>query len=168
MNARSRIGHARWWLRLAMASGLAIGTLVTLALECAPAQAAPVGPTTVLVGITSQSYPSYFRISANRKTVQASVIALSLNCQSGASFATPDKFSHIRIGPNGNLRANFVLPWTVLSTGGTYSGIDSMSAKMNRKQTQVTGVWRLQVFYKFADGTTDQCDSGPVRFVDTR
>ena len=41
MNARSRTGHARWWLRLALASGLTVGAL---ALQSVPADAAPVGP----------------------------------------------------------------------------------------------------------------------------
>jgi len=168
MNARSRSGHSRWWLRLAAASGLTVGALGTLALHSVPAEAAPVGPTTVLVGVTTQSYPSFFRISANGKTVQASVIALGMNCTSGATFATPDEFAHIRIGPNGNLHAEFSLPPTATSGGGIYSGTDSLSARFNRGRTRVTGVWELQLSYTFPDGTSDHCDSGPVRFVDTR
>jgi hypothetical protein len=165
MNARSRTGHARWWLRLALASGLTVGAL---ALQSVPADAAPVGPTTVLVGVTTQSYPSFFRISANGKTVKASVIALGLTCASGATFAVPDEFTHVRIGPTGHLAAEISVPPTAISSGGTLSGTDSMSAKLNRRRTQVTGVWELQLFYTFPDGTTDQCDSGPVRFTDTR
>ena len=160
MNARSQR-----WLRLALASGLTVGVL---ALQSAPAEAAPVGPTTVLAGVTTQAYPSFFRISANGKTVQAGVIALGVSCRSGATFATPDEFAHVRIGPNGNLHAGYSVPPTAISGGGTYTGTDSMSAKLNRKRTQVTGVWELQLSYTFADGTTDQCDSGPVRFIDTR
>jgi hypothetical protein len=165
MNARSRTGHARWWLRLALASGLTAGVL---ALGTAPVQAAPGGPTTVLVGVTTQSYPSFFRISANGKTVKASVIALGLTCTSGAAFAVPDEFTRVPIGPTGHLAAEVSLPPTAVSGGGTYSGTDAMSAKLNRRRTQVTGVWELQLFYTFADGTTDQCDSGPVHFTDTR
>lgn len=165
MNARSRTGHASWWLRLALASGLTVGVL---ALQSLPAEAAPISPSTVLVGVTTQSYPSFFRISANGKTVKASVIALGLTCASGARFAVPDEFTHVHIGPTGHLAAEFSFPPTVISGGGTYTGTDSMSAKLNRQRTEVTGVWELQLFYTFADGTTDQCDSGPVRFVDTR
>ena len=40
MNARSRAGHARWWLRLALASGLTVGAF---ALHSVPAEAAPSG-----------------------------------------------------------------------------------------------------------------------------
>ena len=168
MNARRRTGHARWWLRLALASGLTAGALATMALGSVPAQAAPMGPATVLVGVTTQSYPSFFRISPNGRTVKASVIALGLTCASGATFAVPDEFTHVRIGPTGHLAAEFSLPPTAMSGGGTYSGTDSMSAKLNRRRTQVSGVWQLQLFFTFPDGTTDQCDSGPVHFTDTR
>ena len=168
MNARSRTGHARWWLRFATATGLTVGALVTPALGTVPAEAAPVGQSTVLAGVTTQSFPSYFRISANGKTVRASVIALGLTCASGATFAIADEFTRVRIGPTGHLAAEVSLPPTAISGGGTYSGTDSMTAKLNRQRTQVTGVWELQLFYTFADGTTDQCDSGPVQFTDTR
>jgi hypothetical protein len=165
MDARSRTSRPRWWLRLALASGLTVGAL---ALHTVPAQAAPAGSATDFVGMTTQSYPSFFKISPNQKTVQVGAIALGMSCTSGATFATPDQFSHIRIGPNGDLHAAFNLPSTALSGGGTYSGTDSMSARLNHKRSQVTGVWELQLSYTFADGTTDRCDSGPVRFVDSR
>jgi len=155
----------RWWLRLAVAGLVAVGAL---AVEGVPAEAAPVGAPALLAGVTSQSFPSYFRISANGKTVQTSVIALGMSCASGATFATPDEFTHVRIGPNGNLHAEFNVPPTAMSGGGTYSGTDSLLASVNRKRTQIVGVWRLQLSYTFTDGTTDQCDSGPVRFADVR
>jgi len=163
MNVHSRTRRARWLVRLTVAGGLTVGAF---ALQSVPAEAAPVGAPALLAGVTSQSYPSYFRISANGKTMLASVIALGMNCASGATFATPDQFSHVRIGPNGNLHAEFNVPPTAMSGGGTYSGTDSLSASVNRKRTHLTGVWRLQLSYTFTDGTTDQCDSGPVRFAD--
>jgi hypothetical protein len=164
MRARNR----RWWFRLAMASGLTVGALGSLALQSAPAQAAPVGPDTALTGLTSQGFPSYFRISPNGKRLDVGQIALGMTCISGAQVTLPDFVSHLRISPSGRVHFAVDLPATSLSGGGTYSGTDSMYATMNRKRTQVTGVWRLQLSYAFSDGTTDQCDSGPVRFVDTR
>jgi hypothetical protein len=165
MNARSRTSDPGRWLRLALASGLTVGVL---ALYTVPAQAAPAGSATDLVGVTTQSYPSFFKISPSGKTAQVGVIALGMTCTSGATFATPDQFSHIRIGPNGNLHAAFSLPPTAMSGGGTFSGTDSMIAKLNRNRSQVRGVWELELSYTFADGTTDHCDSGPVRFIDSR
>jgi hypothetical protein len=155
---------SRWWPRLALASGLTIGAF---ALSSVPAQAAPSGPTTLLAGNTSQAYPSYFRIAAAGKSVVVGAIALNVSCGSGATFSTPDAVTHLRIGPGGSVHAQFTFPPTALSSGGgTYTGTDSMSATFNRKRTRVTGVWEMQLSYTFADGTTDQCESGPVRFTD--
>jgi hypothetical protein len=165
MNASSRTGRARRWLRLALASGVAAGAL---ALHGAPAQAAPLGPETVMTGLTSQGFPSYFRISPNGKTVDDGRIALQMNCTSGAVLTFPDSAAHTRINAAGRTHFAVSVPVTGMVGGGTYSGTDAMSARLNRKRTQITGVWQLQVSYTFADGTTDQCDSGPVHFTDVR
>jgi hypothetical protein len=161
MRARSR----RWWLRLAVASLLTGGALV---FQSVPAEAAPVGPETVLAGGTSQGLPSFFKISPNGRTVNLGAIALQMSCASGASFANPDTVGHIRIGPHGHVDSDVNIPPTALPAGGTYSGTDVVIAFVNHKRTRVTGLWRLQLSYTFTDGTTDQCDSGPVRFVDSR
>lgn len=163
MDARTGAGHARRWIRLALASGLAAGAL---ALHGAPADAAPLGPETVMTGPTSQGFPSYFRISPNGKIVDDGRIALQLNCTSGAVLTFPDFVPHIRITAAGRTHFAVTMPATGLVGGGTYSGTDAMSARLNRKRTRITGVWELQVSYTFADGTTDQCFSGRVRFTD--
>jgi hypothetical protein len=165
MNVRSRAGHARWWLRLALASGLTVGAF---ALHSLPADAAVSGPETVLTGPTSQGFPSYFRISPSGRKVDTDRIALRMSCVSGAVFTVPDFLTHLGISATGRTHIVLNVPVTGMVGGGTYSETDSMSAKLNRKRTQLTGVWRLQVSYTFADGTTDQCDSGPVRFTDVR
>jgi hypothetical protein len=158
----------RPWLRLALASVLTVGAYVTLLLQSVPAQAAPVGLETSLTGLTSQGFPSYFRISPNGKMIDNGQIALGMSCISGAQVTLPDFVSHLRIGPSGRVHIAVNVPPTSLSGGGTYSGTDSVFATVNRKRSQVAGVWRLQLSYTFTDGTTDQCDSGPVRFVDIR
>ncbi len=163
MTARSRRSQARCWLRLALASGLAIGAL---ALHGVPAEAAPVGPETVLTGQTSQGFPSYFRISPSGRTVDTDRIALRMSCVSGAVLTVPDFFTHLRISATGRTHIIVNVPVTGLVGGGTYSGTDAMNARLNRKRTRITGVWQLHLSYTFSDGTADQCDSGPVRFTD--
>jgi hypothetical protein len=163
MNASSRSGHARWWLRLTLAGTLAIGAF---ALQSVPAQAAPVGSDTVLAGVTSQGYPSWLRIAPNGKTVEVGQIALTMGCASGAELTVPDFFANVRIHANGRMHVAVNIPSTALSGGGSYAGTDSVTGKLNRKRSQVTGVWQLHVFYTFPDGTSDQCESGPVRFTD--
>ena len=155
----------RWWLRLAVAGLLTPGALV---LGSVPAEAAPVGPETVLAGGTSQGLPSFFKISANGQTVKIGAIALEMSCASGASFTAPDTVGRIRIGPKGNIRSNVNIPPTALSSGGTYSGSDAMTAFVGPRRSRIAGVWQLRLSYSFPDGTTDQCYSGPVRFVDSQ
>ena len=94
------------------------------------------------------------------------VSALGLGCMSGGQFTLPDFVSHIRIAPDGRAHIAVNLPATSISGGGSYSGTDSMTVKLNRKRTQLTGVWQMHLYYTFADGTPDQCESGPVRFTD--
>lgn len=159
MNRRSR----RTWLRLALAGGLTIGGL---AIGSVPAIAEPAGPETALTGQTSQGFPSYFRISSNGKTIDIGHIALQLTCVSGAEMALPNFVSHLRIGPSGRVHIAANFPPAALSGGGTYTETDSFLAHVNRKRTRIIGVWRVRLAYAFPDGTTDRCDSGPVRFSD--
>jgi hypothetical protein len=152
-----------WRGRLALAS---LVILAALAFHVVPADASPVGPETVLAGGTSQGLPSFFKITTNGRTVNIGAIALQMSCASGASFAAPDTVGHIHIGPNGNLHSDVNIPPTSLSGGGTYSGTDVMTAFTNRKRSRVVGVWQLSLSYTFTDGTSDHCNSGPVRFAD--
>lgn len=163
MNAHSRRGHASWWLTLALASGLAIGAL---ALQSAPAEAAPVGPATVLAGLSSQRYPTFFEISNNGRMLKLGAIALDMTCTSGDEFVIEDQDVRIQITRGGKLRADFAQAPTALSGGGTIGGTDSLNATLNRQHTLLTGTWELQQTYISPAGQTDQCDSGLVRFTD--
>jgi len=155
----------RWWLRLLVAGLVIVGAFVS---DIVPAVAAPLGPPTVLAGQTTQGFPSYFKISPNGRMLETGQTALMMNCSSGAMFALPTFVSHIRIGASGRTRTAGQIPPGTLSGGGIYTGTESMSAKLNRVRTEIAGVWRLRMSYTFTDGTSDQCDSGPVRFVDSR
>ncbi len=130
MNARSCTGHARWWLRLALASGLTVGVLVLQE---------PAGR-----GRARRS-------KHGSRGRHHAVVPRSL---------VPDEFTHVRIGPTGQGRR--VQPPADRPVGRR--GLQRhrfVDRQLNRQRTQVTGVWELQLFYTFADGTTDQCDSGP-------
>jgi hypothetical protein len=163
MNVRSRAGHARWWLRLALASGLTVGVF---ALHSLPADAAPSGSQTVLAGLSSQGYPSFFEISSNARTLRLGAIALDIKCTSGTEFVLEDQDVRIPITRSGKLRADFAQAPTPVSGGSTVGGVDSLNATLNRQDTKLTGTWRLQQTIISASGQTDQCDSGLVQFRD--
>ena len=151
------------WLRLVLASGLTLGAL---ALQSVPAEAAPIGPTTVLAGLSSQGYPSFFEISGNGRTLKLGAMAVGMTCASGDEFVFTDRDARIPITRSGKLRADFAQAPTPVSGGGTEGGTDTLNAKLNPKHTMLTGTWRVQETYISSSGQTDQCDSGPVQFTD--
>ena len=57
---------------------------------------------------------------------------------------------------------------TPISGGGTEGGTDALDAKLNLRHTMLSGTWSIQETYISSSGREfDECDSGPVRFVDT-
>jgi hypothetical protein len=154
----------RWWLRLAV-TGLLTGG--ALAFQSVPADAAPVGPTT-LAGLTTQGFPSFFVVSSNGRTLRLGAIVLGMTCASGDEFVFNDRDVRVPIARSGKLHADFAQAPTPTSGGGTVGGTDSLNATLNRERTELTGTWRVQQTYISQTGQTDQCDSGPVRFTDSR
>ena len=176
MKGKSR---RRVWLRLglgaaaialyAVAGGSAgaavIGAGPVSSARIATARAAAATPGVVLGGFTSQQYPVFFRIAPNGRMVTVGAIAISLNCTSGSQPVNSDLFTRVHINAQGRMNAASSQPPTAGPTGATYTWTDSLTARLNRKHTLVSGVWRLAVNFSFTNGMSDECDSGPVRFV---
>jgi len=166
------------WLRVAFAITVAIAAH---ALNGGSAQAATIGSASVgpgriamaadasaphaivLAGFSSQRYPMFFKIAGDGRTLVDGAIAISMTCTSGATFVVTDAFARVPIHPDGRLHAAYSSP-TIVTNGTTTQGNDSVTARLNPKHSQLTGTWQLAVNYGFADGTSDHCDSGPVRF----
>ena len=163
MKAHSHRARIRRWLWLTLASGVTIGALV---LQTGPADAAPTGPTTVLAGLSSQGYPSFFEISGNGRTLKLGAMAVGMTCASGDQFVFTDRDVRIPITRGGKLRADFAQAPTPVSGGGTEGGTDTLNAKLNPKHTMLSGTWRVEETYISTSGQSDQCDSGPVQFTD--
>jgi hypothetical protein len=161
-------GQRGKWLRAGLIVCVAIAAH---ALGATSAQAAPIGASaksdTVLAGFTAQHYPVFFRVSNDGKTLVNDGIALSMSCTSGATVVWPDAFARVPIHANGRLHAAFAGP-TILNSGTSYQATDTLTARLSPKLSQLTGTWTLAVHFGFSDGTSDQCDSGPVTFTATR
>jgi hypothetical protein len=153
----------KWWLRLVLAGGLTLGALT---LQIVPAEAAPIGPTTVLAGLSSQGYPSFFEISGNGRTLKLGAMAVGMTCVSGDEFVFTDRDVRIPITRSGKLRADFAQAPTPISGGVTEGGTDVLNAKLNPNHTMLSGTWRVQETYISSSGQSDQCDSGLVQFTD--
>jgi hypothetical protein len=132
------------------------------------AQDAPVAPGVVLAGFTSQQYPTFFKVSGDGRTLGVGAIALQMTCTSGMQFVLEDAFGPVRIGPNGGLHAGVSIPPTAGSSGETFSGTDTLIARLGHRHTRVSGTWHLKLSYTFTNGMSDECDSGPVRFMATQ
>ncbi|HTU85808.1 MAG TPA: hypothetical protein VMF57_09560 [Solirubrobacteraceae bacterium] len=156
------------WVRLAFVVALSIASH---ALGGGSAKAAEVGHApgqeTVLAGFTSQNYPAFFKLADDGRRVSVAGIALSMTCTSGDQFVLQDAFAGLRIGANGSLHGSYTQPPTSGQDGATVSATDSLSARLNRRGTQLSGVWQLTAHYAFSDGSADDCASGPVRFTVT-
>jgi hypothetical protein len=72
-------------------------------------------------------------------------------------------FVRVPIHSNGRLHGTYSSP-TIVTNGTTTQGTDALSAALNPTHSRLTGTWQLTVNYGFADGTSDQCASGPVHF----
>jgi hypothetical protein len=175
-------GRRAKWLRVAFVVSAAIaahaihgGSAQAAALAPHPhaaarilaAQDAPNASSVVLAGFTSQQYPTFFKVSGNARTLTIGAIAIEMTCTSGSQFVLEDAFGRVQISPNGRLHARTSVPATAGPNGETYSGTDSLTARLNHRHTEVSGTWQLQVSYSFTNGMSDQCDSGPVRFTAT-
>lgn len=145
------------------AQAATIGSTPFAAARIAAAGVGSVPQTIVLAGFTSQRYPGFFKVSGDGRMLLGGGIAISMTCTSGGTLVVTDAFSRVPIHPDGSLHAAYSSP-TIVTNGITSQGTDSVTARLNRKHSQLTGTWQLAVNYGFADGTSDHCDSGPVRF----
>jgi hypothetical protein len=154
-------------LRIALVVTMFVA-LATPALAAAQgAQGAPATSDVVLAGFTSQQYPAFFKITAPGRWLTIGAIALEMTCTSGAQFVLQDAVGPVQVGSNGRVHVGARIPPTAGSSGTTFSGTDSLTARLGRRHTRVSGTWELKVNYSYVNGMSDQCDSGPVRFAAT-
>jgi hypothetical protein len=160
------------WLRLAFGVAVTVAAHAVVggsarAATISPAIDAPASPATVLAGFTSQDYPAFFKLAGDGRKVSMAGIALELACTSGDQYVLQDEFIGLRISPNGKVHGSYAEAPTSDSDGTTVSATDSLTARINHRNTELSGVWQLTVHYTFTDGSSDECDSGPVRFSAT-
>ena len=121
-------------------------------------------PPMILGGFTPQHWPVVFFVTANGTRLRVAAIGLTMSCTSGASFGAMSAVVNLRIGTNGTVSANSVIPPSAGATVSLTGGSSSFRAKLNRKLATIAGTWDLQENFAFPDGQTDHCDSGQVRF----
>jgi hypothetical protein len=122
--------------------------------------AAPAG--TLLAGLTSQRWPSFFRFAKNGETLKLASIGLDMTCTSGSEFGITDA-----MGPLAVKGHRFGGAWSqspTAASGGMFSATGIMRGTFDRRHGTVSGTWDVHFTLVQTGGTTDTCDSGLVRF----
>jgi len=103
--------------------------------------------------------------SKNGRKVADAVIAISLNCTSGASATLPDDYAALKVSKKRKFTASFG-PVTNRNDDGTTTDFQgSLSGKFNKSRTKVSGTWSFKAVDHAASGAvTDTCDSGTVNW----
>ncbi len=181
MNGRTQGSRAKW-IRASFAVALLIAAHALHAGSADAATSAPqpngavrihvardaaAAPGILLAALTSQNLPAWFRVSGDGRMLTIAEIAVSMNCTSGTQFLVPDDFLRVPINKDGRLHGTYSQPPTAGASGETYTWTDSITARLNRRHTRLSGVWRLSIHDSFTNGMSDQCSSGPVRFTAT-
>ena len=145
----------------------AVSTVISITGNSVTTGTGPGAQTGVLAGFTSQQYPAFFKIADAGRTLTLGAIALNLSCTSGDQVSLGDAFVRLHISANGKIHGAETQAPTAGTNGETYAWTDSLTARLNRKHTQLSGTWELAVNYSFTNGMSDHCASGPVRFIAT-
>lgn len=132
-----------------------------------PKQTAQTAAGMTLGGFTSQRWPVVVDVAKDGRRITQVALGLDMNCTSGGSFGTPDRFFDLPVWSNGSVHAAMLLPPLPASPGSTVSitgGSDSVTGRLDRRQATFIGTWQLHVDFQNSDGTSDHCDSGRVSF----
>lgn len=128
------------------------------------ASQSPAKGAVALGGFTSQGWPVVFELGRGGKLVTLVGAGFDLTCSSGDQFSVEDGWQLLGIARNGKLNTTEQIP----PAGDTLTGgSHSLTGRFDRQRSTFRGVWSLQLNFKFADGTTDQCQSGKVKLIAT-
>jgi hypothetical protein len=131
-----------------------------------PARLAAAAPAAHILGqfIGKTGLPAIATLSRNRKTLRIA-IGFNMSCNpSGNKFNSNDNWDKLSIGKNGAVHA-FA---TFRAIGSLQGGTDTLTGKFDRKHDTFTGTWDMHLIFSVQNAqgaqSTDQCDSGAVRF----
>jgi len=129
-------------------------------------------PGAVYGAVTSQGYPVVIELSKTGRKVVSASIGLEVKCQTPPDITLPDSFTNMTISKAGKFKASIPVTRLPAEPEAGLGAIDvsaSISGRVNKARTRVTGTWQRKiVIYDPSDPTAtrifDTCDSGPLRF----
>jgi hypothetical protein len=121
-----------------------------------------------LGGFTEQGWPVVLEVNHGGNRVAVAATGLDLTCSSGDQFSVEDAFARVRVASNGTVRASEQFAPRSGTSVSLMGGSHSLTGRLDRQHSTFRGVWREHLMLKLADGTTDDCHSGPVSLIATR
>ena len=116
-------------------------------------------------GLTSRSGPVFIQLAKNGRSITRAVGALEVTCTMPETYKDTflDSWLKLPVSSSGAFRASYSDSDPV--EGGSLELSSSLSGKVNRTRTKITGTWRTTEVFRRADGSVAySCDSGPLRF----
>src|SRR5262249_34365808 len=120
-----------------------------------------------LGGFTSQGWPIVLELGRGGKSVNVAATGLDMSCTSGDQFSIEDGWQLLDVAKNGRVHVSEQIPPGQGQAASLTGGSHSLTGRFDRHRSMFRGTWRLQLNFKAADGTTDQCQSGQVRLIAT-
>jgi hypothetical protein len=120
-----------------------------------------------LGGFTSQGWPIVLELGRGGKLVTVAAAGMDMTCASGDRFSVEDGWQLLDIAKNGKIHASEQIPPGQGQAATLTGGSHSLTGRFDRHRLTFRGTWTLQLNFKAADGTTDQCQSGPVKLIAT-
>jgi hypothetical protein len=156
-------------------SGLAAICALAVAVGVAvPAQASAFSSRAAGVsyyGLTSKDGPLLIETSRDGRVINRAIGALTLSCTGGNdgpySSDYIDTWTKLVVSLGGKFTQKFSDSMTPPS-GRTVDVMGQLNGRFNKRRNAVTGTWQVHYVVHMEDGSTDDCDSGLIRFTARR
>ena len=125
--------------------------------------------TTVFGGVNTSMGPVFIELAKKGRQLKRVVTAANLKCMPDGDEETwIDDWSDVSVSARGGFKTSYS-DTDPLTGGYTFTFSDSLSGKVNRAHTKITGTFRITSVIRRPDGSEmDRCESGDVKFTATR
>ncbi|MGI8802832.1 MAG: hypothetical protein ACR2KV_11760 [Solirubrobacteraceae bacterium] len=103
-------------------------------------------------------------LSRDGRQVTQSYIGYTQKCSDGSAYTDWDSFRAIPVSGSGAFRAGYDTGLVTQTDGAATDYVGSISGRVNKRATQVTGTAHFAFAVRKPDGTMITCDTGVITF----
>jgi hypothetical protein len=130
-----------------------------------PARISAAAAGVVYGGVTADGFGLMVETNSSRGRIVRMATGLDMNCTSGDRFYTPDGWRSLTVKKR-RFSATFGPETQRLDDGGTVDFEGTVTGRLNRSKTSISGTWWLKGTERDATGAvTDTCDSGTIEWT---